>query len=116
MYTPDKTVRAEDRAALFARQAMGEQAPFDVPLEIVLTVRLPVPTSWSKKRHDRALAGQIRPTKRPDADNYLKLYADGMNGIVYRDDALIVEARVRKVFGASPGVRVEVFEVDGECS
>ena len=37
------------------------------------------------------------PTARPDADNYLKSAKDALNGIVWKDDAQVVDARVIKV-------------------
>lgn len=37
-------------------------------------------------------------TKRPDIDNLLKLVGDALNGVAYRDDALIVSATVAKVY------------------
>ena len=36
-------------------------------------------------------AGLIRPTKKPDVDNVLKLVADSLNKLVYKDDAQFVE-------------------------
>jgi Holliday junction resolvase RusA-like endonuclease len=67
-----------------------------------------IPASWSKKKHGAAIRGEIRPGKRPDIDNLYKLVADSFNGIVYRDDALIVEVRARKIYGVQPKLLVTV--------
>ena len=45
------------------------------------------------------------PTARPDADNYLKAI-DAFNGIVWRDDAQVIDARVVKVRSVSPALQV----------
>src|SRR5215471_18312645 len=46
------------------------------PCRAEIMIDLPVPQSWSTKRRDAALCGDIRPTSRPDADNYIKAALD----------------------------------------
>ena len=46
--------------------------------------------------------------KRPDLDNIVKAWADGMNGVVYRDDALIVRKVAEKRYGPQALVAVTV--------
>ena len=55
-------------------------------------------------------AGLIRPTKRPDVDNVLKIVCDALNKIVYDDDACIVDAQVRKYYSANPRVEISIEE------
>src|SRR5262249_43732765 len=55
-----------------------------------ITVDLPVPASWSGRRRDAALRGEVRPTSRPDTDNYIKAALDAINAIVVADDSLVV--------------------------
>jgi Holliday junction resolvase RusA-like endonuclease len=81
---------------------------FDEPLRMELLAEFGIPASWSKKKHGAAIRGEIRPGKRPDIDNLYKLVADSFNGIVYRDDALIVEVRARKIYGVQPKLLVTV--------
>jgi Holliday junction resolvase RusA-like endonuclease len=81
-FTPAKTRTAEHEARKALRRAMGNRVPYtfgdvDVHMEF-----------W--------LAG--RP--RLDFDNLAKLVCDAANGIVWRDDAQIREARVRRHFDA----------------
>lgn len=50
----------------------------------------------------------------PDGDNLLKALQDAGNGVLWRDDALVVDARVRKWYaapGEPPCVELEVWEV-----
>lgn len=86
-------------------------ALFDEPLSLHLLAEFPVPASWSKKKRDRAILGEVRPAGRPDIDNLYKLAADAMSGIVYRDDALVVECWLRKVYGVQPKLVVTVAPI-----
>lgn len=60
------------------------------------------------------LAGEITPTKKPDADNVLKVIADSLNKLCYRDDAQIVRAEIVKCYAEQPGVDVMIWENEGE--
>lgn len=50
-----------------------------------------VPKSYSKKKTALCHSGEIRPITKPDLDNYIKGVKDGMNGIVWTDDAIVVD-------------------------
>ena len=112
-------VPAEQRNAAAALQFAADQAMrdaggaamFDEPLSLTLLAEFPIPSTWSRKKQTRALLGEIRPGKRPDLDNIYKLCADAFNGVVYRDDALIVECWLRKVYGNQPKLVVTVQPV-----
>lgn len=110
-YTPEKTASYENLVKLAATQAMAGRPPIDGPVELQLDILLQIPASWSKKRQQLAEAGQVAATKKPDADNVLKAVKDGMNGIVWVDDAQAVEYRISKRYGATPGVRVIVEQL-----
>lgn len=111
MFTPARTERAEDRVALFARNAMEGREMLYGALAAELGVVLPIPMSWSKRRQAAARSGEVRPAKRADCDNYAKLALDAMNGIVYRDDCLVVDLVVRKFYGERPGLSVCVRRI-----
>jgi Holliday junction resolvase RusA-like endonuclease len=109
-FTPAKTVLYEQLVALAAQRAIGGAGPLEGALSVTVTAFLPVPASWSRKKRDAALAGDIRPTSRPDTDNYLKAALDGMNGIVYRDDAQVVRVVAAKFYGTAPELGIWVRE------
>ena len=109
MATPEKTVAYEGLVALVAQQAMAGRPIFEGAVGVNLFVDAPVPASWSGKRQRMALAGEILPTTKPDVDNVVKAVFDGLNGVLWRDDVLVVDLRVRKRYAATPGVRVEVW-------
>ncbi|WP_043614247.1 RusA family crossover junction endodeoxyribonuclease [Chromobacterium violaceum] len=113
MYTPEKTASYEGLIALAAQAAMAGRAPLTGPADVSIVMVLPIPTSWSKKKQAAALAGQVFPTKKPDADNVVKALFDGMNGVVWVDDVQACDIAVRKRYGATPGVQVVVQEIQG---
>lgn len=89
-------------AAEYAMRDHGA-ALFDEPLHVELMAECGIPASWSKKKRAAALAGLVRPG-RPDIDNVFKLVADAFNGVVWRDDALVVELVASKRYGAQPKI------------
>ncbi|WP_231852654.1 RusA family crossover junction endodeoxyribonuclease [Bordetella petrii] len=108
LYTPEKTITYESTVVLTGYQAMAGRPPLDGPVSAMLTIRLPVPTSWPKRKQAAALAGVELPTKKPDADNVVKAIFDAFNGVVWNDDTQVVDMVVRKRYAAVPGVAVRI--------
>lgn len=111
-YTPAHTRKYEDVVKLAAGQAMDGKIPLDCPLRVRVIAFLPVPQSWSGKRQREALAGIILPVSRPDCDNYGKLALDACNGIVFRDDSLVVELSIAKRYAEKPRLEIQVVPVN----
>ncbi len=88
-YTPQKTKDAEDAIKAAFLEKGGECIPKGVPVELIVTAYFPIPKSFSEKKKTAAQNGRIRPTKKPDIDNIVKLVADALNGVAYEDDAQI---------------------------
>jgi Holliday junction resolvase RusA-like endonuclease len=112
-YTPGKTRSYEALVALAAQQAMAGRAPYAKEQTLFLRVDayLPVPASWSKTKRQAALDGAIRPSVRPDLDNYIKAVADGCNGILFCDDSSVVQIWAAKMYGDVPRLVVEAAVV-----
>lgn len=108
MYTPAKTVAYEGLVAHAAQVAMAGRELMAGPVALVLELNCQVPASWAKKKQAQALAGEIRPTTKPDADNVLKAICDGGNGVLWRDDVQVVEVVLRKRYAQVPNVTVQV--------
>lgn len=110
-YTPDKTVQYEELVRLRYKAAAGTaQFPPNAALRMTIVSGFPIPTSKSKKEAAAMLTGAIRPTKKPDGDNIVKIICDALNGVAYRDDAQVVEVVLRKKYVAGAGetfVRIE---------
>lgn len=111
MFTPAKTVAYEGLIAHAAQQARRGRPMLEGPLVVNLVLRCQVPASWSKKKQQQALAGEIRPTTKPDIDNVLKAVLDGCNGVLWRDDVLVVTASVTKIYASVPAVDVMAREL-----
>lgn len=108
MYTPKETVTYEDMVKVYARKAIGPAEPIETPCAVKITAFMPIPASWSFKKRNQAIAGELFPTVKPDADNVSKICLDAMNEIVYRDDAQVVTLMVRKLYSENPRVLIEV--------
>lgn len=106
-FTPAATRSYEGALRFAAQQAMAGRPPVDGPLRTTMIATFPIPASWSKKKTAAALAQQVYPTKKPDADNLLKCL-DALNEVVFRDDAQIIDARIFKEYGERPCLRIEV--------
>lgn len=110
MYTPGKTADYESAVHSICKESFTR--PLESPVCVKIHAALAVPLSWSKKRREAALRGEVYPTGRPDIDNYIKAIFDGMNGAAFLDDSQVVSVWCEKFYGETPGVIVEVFEMD----
>lgn len=91
---------------LKARQEARIFAPFAVPLSVEIDAYWPRPTSLRKSLG----SGRIVRPSRPDSDNIAKATLDAGNTVLWKDDALVVDLRVRKWFAiAGEDPRVEVW-------
>lgn len=113
-YTPSGTVEYENLVRMAAHEAMAGASPSCFPCAVSIWAYCSVPASWSKKKRALALAGDVLPTGKPDLDNLEKAILDGMNKIVFRDDAVVCDVIKRKRYAETPRVQVIVRELDGE--
>lgn len=102
--------REETLAALLAKYAPRE--PLEGPIAIGVRAVFAVPASWSKKKQAQALAGEIRPTGKPDLSNVIKHVEDVMTGLLFwKDDSQLVAylPGTEKVYGLNPHLVIEVL-------
>lgn len=116
-YPEPETVKYESQLRYEAKQAMGGRPPIaaGVPILCWIEAIYEIPESMGKRDRERALMGWLRPCKKPDFDNFGKLAADSLNGIVYADDRQIVDGRVIKRYarqGEGPGLHIRVATID----
>lgn len=105
-FTPGKQRAAAGLIQVIASEAMAGAAPLDCPVAVTITAIWPWPKSMTKKR--RRLAGSHYKISKPDADNIAKLVGDALNGIVWRDDALVARLNIQKQYGLVPATHVTV--------
>lgn len=110
MYTPAKTVRAEQEFVALAAPYAPE-TPIDAPIRVRLVFTLPMPVSFPAWKHEAAKRGIVRPEGAPDVDNLAKLVMDALNrsGRWWRDDSHVVSLMAEKFYGERPGTRVELI-------
>jgi len=108
MFTPAKTLAYEGVIAFAAQAAMAGRELITGPVLLEMNMLHPIRDSWSKKKKAGALAGEIAPTIKCDADNCLKAVCDALNGIVWKDDVQVVNVSLSKRFAETPGVRVRI--------
>lgn len=96
----------EDLIRFHAMEALGpgRRPPIEGPVSLEVEARFPLP-----KRGKTVTTPMVG---RPDLDNLTKLM-DALNGIVWVDDAQVVEIRARKVYHAEPGLLFRVTELSG---
>lgn len=111
-YTPKGTADYERLVRTSYALQCGERAPYpeSAPLTALITTAFPIPRKASKKIKEQMLRNEIRPTKKPDADNIAKAVLDALNGVAYADDKQIVFLGVSKIFSEEPYTQVTIFE------
>lgn len=65
----------------------------------------------SKTKALLALEGHIRPTTKPDIDNYVKGVKDALNGVIYKDDSQVVCLHAEKYYSDSPRIEIVLREM-----
>ena len=111
-HTPAKTANYEQAVALLARAAMRSREPLQGAIQATLHVGMPIPASWSQKKRNAAVMGEVWPTTKPDSDNVAKAVLDACNGIVFGDDSQVVKLVVVKQYAMEPGVSVQIEAVE----
>lgn len=116
-YTPQKTACYEELVQLcFFEQIQSKRNVihrFDDKdmLKLEINAYFGIAKSVSKKKRLFILASKLRPIKKPDVDNILKIIADSLNKVAYKDDAQIVECIIRKFYSENPRVEVTISKV-----
>ena len=110
MYTPAPTRLYEAEIAKMAVLARSEWPVLETPISLRVVAHHPIPVSWSKRKQQQALQGELVPGK-PDLDNVAKAVLDALNGVIYVDDKQVVRLVAEKKYSFDPRVEVYVHEV-----
>lgn len=101
-YTPKKTLSFEARLKLLV-SAYRPVKPVIEPVYVALTFCMPIPKSRKKKLKQ----GDYHIIK-PDIDNLVKSALDPLCGVFWKDDAVICQLSVCKVYAETPGIRYSI--------
>lgn len=95
----------------FVRLIASQHAPENLiteDIKLTIDVYRKIPKSFSKKKRQMALNGEIRPTTKPDIDNLAKGIKDGLSKVLWHDDSQVIELVARKWYSENPRAVVTV--------
>ena len=94
-------------------QFTGEPLSGPLSLEVVFYMRMP---KTSKVKTCKMIEGEILPTKKPDLDNLVKFTKDCLNGVAWRDDALVCCTNMKKVYSDQPRTEIVIKKLEAEAA
>lgn len=98
----------------YIRLVASQHAPkelLDGPLQLTVRVYRPTLKSFSKKKKKLAEEGKIRPTTKPDTDNYIKGIKDALKNVIWKDDSQVVDLQVSKFYSEKPRIEVKIEQI-----
>ncbi|MFC5773709.1 MULTISPECIES: RusA family crossover junction endodeoxyribonuclease [Ectobacillus] len=113
MYDPKKSKDFKQIVKLVAQDYAPTQL-LEGPLLLEVKVFKSSLKSFSNKKKLQAEQGILRPTSKPDVDNYVKGIKDACNKVLWKDDSQVVELRVSKWYSEKPRIEVAVQLLDEE--
>lgn len=81
------------------------------PVAITMRVYRSIQKTGNKALKADKESGKLRPTVKPDVDNFYKAVSDALTGVVWRDDNQIVQVNVGKWYSDEPRVELVVKEL-----
>jgi Holliday junction resolvase RusA-like endonuclease len=110
-YDPAKSRDYKD----YVKLAAAEHAPkqlLEEALVLEIYIYRPIPKSFSKAKTMDAECGFIRPTTKPDVDNYLKGIKDALKTVIWKDDSQVVDVYASKFYSNRPRIEVTIKPVE----
>ena len=108
-YTPAKTKSVENNIAYLYKVNVGYY--FEGYVKLNINLYYSIAKSDSKKKKLMKLNNELRPNKKPDIDNVVKLVADALNEVAYKDDTQIIEIECRKFYSDIPRMEVTIEDL-----
>jgi len=108
-YTPTKTVNYETYIKEIFVISYPNFIPLEGALRMQLTAWLMFPKSTSKKKQKLMEERIIRPEKKPDHDNIVKITSDALEGLAYKNDSQIVTCIFYKYYSVRPRLEIEIY-------
>ena len=111
-YTPKKTADYENLIRMEYEAQVGPEAFFgkDRSLGMSIVIYKSIPQNVSAKRRKMMLDWEIRPGKRPDVDNCVKVVCDALNKVAFHDDSQIVGLTVESAYDDRPRMEITIWE------
>lgn len=104
-YDPPESARYKKHVAQVAERYALEEL-IDSPIKLTVDAYIEIPKSYTKKKRKQIEDGELLHIKKPDIDNMLKSITDGITGVLWTDDNLIVELIGRKHYSENPRAEI----------
>ncbi len=111
VYTPSKTAKYEKEIRRSFLAAGGKMIPAGSYVVVTVDAYFKIPKSYTKRKRLDCEHNIIRPDKKPDIDNVVKVILDALNKVAYADDKQVVGIICRKWYSQSSGfLKVHILE------
>jgi Holliday junction resolvase RusA-like endonuclease len=111
MYDPKKSSDFKNYVRLVASEHRPDKL-LEGPISLTVKVYKPTLKSFSKKKKAAAEAGQLRPTSKPDVDNYVKGVKDALKNVIWKDDSQVVDLHISKWYSETPRVEITIVPLE----
>jgi Holliday junction resolvase RusA-like endonuclease len=108
-YTDSETRAYENKIIAYYRQSFGGfRWPDTAYIRVKVIAHYPIPKRTTKVALAAMHTGTIRPSRKPDIDNVLKVVLDALNGVAYKDDSRVVCVEAEKIYSLTPKLVIEI--------
>lgn len=111
-YTDKETVSYENLVKLSFINSGCEKYVGEIPLKVEIDFYMSIPKSTSKKKYIKMLSNEIRPLKKIDLDNGIKIILDALNKVAFDDDKQVIEVSARKFYSDTPRTEVKICQME----
>jgi Holliday junction resolvase RusA-like endonuclease len=111
MYDPKKSSDFKSYVRLVAADHRPDKL-LEGPISLTVKVYKKTLKSFSKKKIAAAEAGQLRPTSKPDVDNYVKGVKDALKNVIWKDDSQVVDLHISKWYSETPRVEITIVPLE----
>lgn len=109
-HTPQKTINYETYIKELFANKYRDFLPLESPLIMNLWIGLLIPKSTSKKKKMLMDEDFIRPIKRPDIDNIIKVVFDALQGLAFKNDSQFIQVLASKYYTEKPRLEIVIYE------
>lgn len=109
-YTPTNTKNYEYFLRHFFIREYPNFKTIESRVKVTIIAYFDVPKSTSKRKAEEMLQGNISPTKKPDADNIIKIVLDAMNKFAFKDDTQVTKLEIEKKYDRIPRIYIKIEE------
>lgn len=109
-YTPTNTKLYEYSLRQWFIREYPNFIPIESRVKVTIIAYFGIPKSTSKKKETEMLQGNISPTKKPDADNIIKIVLDAMNKFAFKDDTQVTKLEIEKKYDVTPRIYIKIEE------